>query len=360
MQNNVNRRNFLRGSAAIAGAIALSRYGNFVAAAEDKDVIKKTRSYNPDMQYRRLGSTGLWVSAICLGGHFKRVNEVTGKKVNSYGRSKDPECNKALDQNRDTILGRCMDVGINLVDACTEGEVATYGPLLQGNRREKMYLNCASWPKCPRDAKWRSKKKLMEVLEMSLKNGKQDYFDIWRLVTDDRGRHTDAENAEFVAAIEQAKKDGKVRFGGVSSHSHKWLTKMATTYPKTFQVMIFPYTVKTKELPKSSLFEAVRKHDIGTLGIKPFGSNSLFHGASDNKEKDRRARMTLQYILGNPAITAPIPGLATIHEVDNAAAAVKGLGKLNNSEKKEIAAITDDMYANLPPKYEWLRDWEYV
>ena len=28
------------------------------------------------MEYRRLGKTGLWVSAVCLGGHWKRVDKV--------------------------------------------------------------------------------------------------------------------------------------------------------------------------------------------------------------------------------------------------------------------------------------------
>ena len=36
--------------------------------------IRKTPSYNPDMEYRRLGKTNLLVSAVYLGGHWKRVN----------------------------------------------------------------------------------------------------------------------------------------------------------------------------------------------------------------------------------------------------------------------------------------------
>lgn len=360
MNNEISRRAFLRTTAVAAGAITVGMRGNFVAAATDKTAIEKTRSYNPNMEYRRLGSTGLWVSAVCLGGHFKRVGEVTGQKVPSYTRAGDAVIDAALDKNRDTIIGRCMEVGINLVDACTAGEVETYGLALQGSRREKFYLNCGMWPDCPRDEKWRKKEALLKTLEDGLKSAKQEYFDIWRIVTDDRGRHDDADNEEFIAAVELAKKQGKVRFGGASSHSHKWLTHMAETYPKSIQVMIFPYTVKTEELPKSSLFEAVRKYDIGTLGIKPFGSNSLFHGAADAEEMSRRARMTLRYILGNPAITAPIPGLATIEEVDNAAAAVAEVRKLSKREEEEVVAMTDEMYDNLPPQYEWLKDWQYV
>lgn len=360
MRKEISRRTFLRSTAVAAGAITVGMGGNFVAAASDRETIKKTRSYNPNMEYRRLGSTGIWASAVCLGGHFKRVGDLTGHAILGYERPTDAAACEALDKNRDAVIGRCMDVGINLVDACTSGEVATYGPLLQGARREKMYLNCGMWPDCPRDEKWRTKEALLKSLDEGLKSAKQEYFDIWRIVTDERGRHSDADNEEFIAAVEFAKKQGKIRFGGASSHSHKWLTHMAKTYPKSIQVMIFPYTVKTEELPESSLFEAVRKYDIGTLGIKPFGSNSLFHEAADAEEKSRRARMTLRYILANPAITAPIPGLACIEEVDNAAAAVAEIRKLTKSEEKEVVTMTEAMYDNLPPQYEWLKEWQYV
>ncbi len=359
MNTDISRRGFLRTSAITAGAVAVGMRGNFVAAATDEAAIKKTHSYNPDMEYRRLGSTGLWVSAICLGGHFKRVGEVTGQKITSYSRDGDTAALAALDKNRDAVVSRCMEVGINCVDACTEGEVATYGPLLKG-RQDKFYITLGEWPKCPRDPKYRTRDALLKILDDCLMKGKLEYVDIWRIVADDRGRHSEAEELEFVAAIEKAREQGKIRFGGVSSHGRKWLKHLAETYPKSFQVMCFPYTAQTKELPTDSLFAAVRKHDIGTLGIKPFGSNSLFHGAKDAEEKSKRARMTLRYILGNPAITAPIPGLATVAEVDNAAAAVKEIRALSRTEMRELSTMTNDMYANLTPEYKWLRDWEYV
>ncbi len=53
---------------------------------------------------------------------------------------------------------------------------------------------------------------------------------------------------------------------------------------------------------------------MGVFGIKPFADNALFKGdgtpeSPHREEDDRRARLALRYILGNPAITAPIPGL---------------------------------------------------
>jgi aryl-alcohol dehydrogenase-like predicted oxidoreductase len=70
--------------------------------------------------------------------------------------------------------------------------------------------------------------------------------------------------------------------------------------------------------------------------------------------------MTIRYILGNPAITAPIPGLACVEEVDNMVEALKDRRRLTKVELQEMDRINKETWANLPTKYQWLRDWEYV
>jgi aryl-alcohol dehydrogenase-like predicted oxidoreductase len=70
--------------------------------------------------------------------------------------------------------------------------------------------------------------------------------------------------------------------------------------------------------------------------------------------------MALRYILSNPAITAPIPGLINVHQVDNAAQAIRERRQLDLKEKAELDDATRKMWAQLHPGHEWLRDWEYV
>jgi len=67
MNDRVNRRDFIRTTAVAAGGLAAGLGGNFLARAEDKEAVEKTRSHNSEMEYRRLGNTGLWVSAVLLG-----------------------------------------------------------------------------------------------------------------------------------------------------------------------------------------------------------------------------------------------------------------------------------------------------
>lgn len=359
MRSQFSRRDFMRTTAVAAGGLATGLGGNFLAQAEDAESIQRTRSYNSNMEYRRLGNTGTWVSSVCLGGHWKRVGAVIGHEVRGVSMPGPGPAKDALMKNRYDVLTRCMDRGINYVDACTEDEISAYGPALKG-RRDKIYMGFAMWPKCPRNQTYCNAETLLKTLDDGLKAAQIEYVDVWRLVASTPGKHTEADEQEFIKAFETAKKLGKVRFTGVSSHGRPWLKRLAELYPEHFQVMLFPYTSNTKELPEDSLFTAVRKHDIGTFGIKPFASGSLFGGSDDIQEKNRRARLTIRYILGNPAITAPIPGLASVEEVDNMALAVMERRELDKEETTELHRLNEQMWANLPRDYQWLKEWEYV
>jgi len=346
-RKQLTRRDFMKDVAAagVAAGVAAKAAG----AADEKT---RTRSYNAEMEYRRLGKTGLWVSAVCLGGHWKRINQVIGSDK------------AAFDRNRHEVISRCLEVGINYVDACMGGEVMAYAKALRG-RREKMYLGYSWADKEPRQAEWRTRAKLMESLDAGLKAAGLEYVDVWRITMHERGgRHSDAEAEEMVAALAQARKQGKARAGGFSSHDRRWIKKIIEKHPEV-ELVCTPYTASSKELPDDSLFEAVRKCDVGIFGIKPFASNSLFKGDGSPEsphaaEDDRRARLALRYILCNPAVTAPIPGLISIHQVDNAAGAVKERRELDAAEKAELRQATDEMWAKLPESYEWLRDWQNV
>ncbi|MCX5653226.1 MAG: hypothetical protein NTY65_01025, partial [Planctomycetota bacterium] len=109
--------------------------------------------------------------------------------------------------------------------------------------------------------------------------------------------------------------------------------------------------------PTDSLFDALKKCDVGAFGIKPFGAGSLFQGAAE--ESDRRARLAIRYIMLTNTVV-PIPGMEKPGQVENVAKAVKERRELDAKEQAELQGVSRQMWANLPPKYEWLWDWEYV
>ena len=77
------------------------------------------------MEYRILGKTGLSISAVALGGHWKKVPYRFGTE--------------GFKKNRYDVVGACIDCGINYIDACAEGEVLAYAEALR-DRRDKMHL----------------------------------------------------------------------------------------------------------------------------------------------------------------------------------------------------------------------------
>jgi aryl-alcohol dehydrogenase-like predicted oxidoreductase len=350
-EDKLTRRAFVRKtSLAVAGAIAGTLTSSTSQAFKQSTevAIRKTPSYNPEMEYRRLGKTGLWVSAVCLGGHWKRVNVM----------------NQDFDKNRREVVSRCMEVGINYIDACCRSEVLAYSKALAG-RRDQMYMALSYCGREARNEEYRTAKKLMESLDSLLAESKEEYTDLWRITCfEPGGRHTFNTSCEIATALEKAKKQGKARFIGISSHDRHWLKMMIEYFPQ-LEVILFPYTAMSKAMPEDSLFDAVKERDVGVFGIKPFASNSLFKGSSapgdpQAEEDDRRARLAIRYILRNSAITSPIPGLISTHQVDNMAKAIQERRQLDVKETADLEQAAREAWAKLPANYQWLREWEYV
>ena len=363
--NDLTRRRFMRDSAMTAAGLAVGLGAAASQSASADEVIRKTPSYTPDMEYRRLGKTNLWVSAVCLGGHWKRVDKMVPGVFETRKWLSAKLDSDGFRKNRWDVVTRCIESGINYVDACTWQEVVTYSRALRG-RRDKMYLGFSWYQEEMRKQNFRTTKALLGTLDKGMREAKLDYVDVWRItMLSQSGRHTEGEVDEMMGALEQARKQGKVRFTGLSSHDRKHIKLMIETYPTVVQVVCTPYTAKTKVLPTDSVFDAVKKHDVGVFGIKPFASNSLFKGDSSPnnphaEEDDRLARMAIRYILCNQALTAPIPGMINTHQVDNMAKAVKELRELDVAEARELEKAMDQTWAKLPTNYQWLKDWEYV
>ncbi len=348
----ISRREFIHDSAVAAAGVAvgLSAMGSksLRAAAAPPVDTSKILNYNENMRYRRLGKTDLMVSACSMGGHMKRFDVM----------------NQDLDENRYEVISRCIDVGINYIDACWDGEVIRDAKALKG-RRDKMYLSLSHGAKEPRQPEYRTAKKLLESLDELLMLSKQEYTDLWRITLHEPGgRHSFNTCNEACLALEMAKQQGKARFGGFSTHDHRFMTMMIRTFPQ-IDVLCFPYFAKSKALRKDSLLDALEEYDVGAFGIKPFSSNFLFKGTSapddpNAEEDDRRARMAIRYVLASTPRVIPIPGLINIHQVDNVVKAVMERTELDLAEHRELDKAADEMMANLSPEYQWLKDWEYV
>lgn len=344
----VSRREFVQDGAAVAAGAALvtGAIGSASGAAADPT---KTRSYNENMEYRRLGRTNLMLSAVSMGGHWKRI---------PFKRGSDD-----FKKNRREVIHAALDHGVNYIDACWSGEVATYAEAL-GSRRKEIYFGF-DWT-LGRDPKIvNSVEPLKKGLDDGLKESGLEYVDVWRItLREQTSLNTRQQIENVMAALEWGKKAGKARFTGVSTHHRPWVAEAVAMYPQ-LEVIVTPYSAGSKEKPVGSMFDALRKHDVGLIGIKPFASGNIFQSRGEpdsatKEEDDQRARMALRYVLCCDVLAAAIPGLITVDQVQNAARAVKERRQFDLAEARRFQEMTDQMWTRLPRNYEWLKDWEWV
>jgi aryl-alcohol dehydrogenase-like predicted oxidoreductase len=348
--HDMSRREFVQGAAATAvGALGASLPGQAQAQVSFQPDPSKTRSYNQNMEYRRLGRTGLMLSAVSMGGHWKKI----------------PFPDKSADfkKNRREVMAACLDHGINYIDACWAGEVLAYAEALRG-QRDRIYFGFDWWG--GRDPKLAgSLERMKQQLDQGLKEAGLDYVDLWRVTLREQTNKNTTQEIETIAeALAWGKKTGKARFTGVSTHHRPWIAEAVARYPE-LEVIVTPYSAGSKEKPVGSMFDALRKHDVGLIGIKPFAGGTLFQsgGTPDSptrEEDNERARLALRHVLCCDVLTCAIPGLITVDQVKNAAAAVQERRRFDLAEARRFREITQEMWHNLPQEYQWLRRWEWV
>lgn len=405
MSRKLSRREFSKSAALTTAGVAAGLFNAIPTVYAGNPTQQKTKgivNYNEQMEYRRAGKTNLMVSAVCLGGHWKRLNTVVPGLFKGRSWLSASTNDKRFEKNRYDVVTRCMDRGINYIDACTKQEVIMYAKALKG-RRDKMYLGFSWYQEemrslsrqvaqaeksgQPKKPGWITQK-LKEALDRGFKEAGLDYVDVWRITCLElSGQHPDNQMEEMLEALAWAKKSGRARFTGISSHDRPHIKKWIDKAPDILEVIVTPYTTRTKLqgakiMPaeegraarivpvgdgswETSLWAAMKKHDIAWFGIKPFASASLFKGNSSpgnahEKEDNKIARLTIRAILTNPVITAPIPGLITPEQVDNVSISVLQRRALDVKEQAMLDAATDRAFANLPPYYQFLNDWNVV
>lgn len=384
----ISRRSLLgqTSKAAIAAAIA----GDALAAGERAassrpaggETAKKILNHNPKMKYRRLGKTGLMFSEISLGGHWRRRDG--GRVWDQFARDEVPD---DVAKNRIEVVSRSIDAGINYVEAITAAECLAYGVALKG-RREKMYIGADDHRLGPRNFENCTVQRLTENVDECLRRLQTDYMDIWRVQARMDGTNTDEHLDVMIETAMKVKQQGKIRHFGISSHNRDWLKHAIERHPEV-EMVVFPVTAKTKKAGQpvtrenleersgwsnandftTSIFDTLRKHDVGLVTIKPFAGGQLFKTEKKfpvlgvgSKEENDLARLSLQCILTMyDEITCIVPGLTTVYEVENAArVSYMREVAMTPAERQWIEEQTDRALASLPDEYKWLRDWDVI
>lgn len=346
-----SRRDFLKAASAVAAAAPLASQ----ALAKPSP---KILNYNSKMGYRPLGRTGFMISEIALGGH-------------GVAKGEDPV------QNRRAVLERAVELGMNYVDNNIVEECNLYGKAMAGSPsagRDKWFIGFGSWPeKLTEEYETQlTPDAMMRTIEDRLRSYNTDMLDMWRPVGATWGKGqtniatllmvTPKALDMVVEVFEKAKKQGKVRFLGISAHNPKVFRRVLQDYPQ-FQVIIFPYLFLTKEVDGDSLLKLAAKKHVGVIGLKPFGAGTTFNlkPRQITGRVDPRAPILLREMLREKRVSAVIPG---VNFPDQLAENVKGSYERHNAktahEESALLSCRANFHANLTPEYQWLHHWEEV
>lgn len=243
-QDDFGRRAFLKTAAASTLTAALGGMaGDWAKAAEAAG----------DIPTRTLGRTGLRVRMIGLGGYHAGMPE--------------------REEDSMALVHRALDLGINFfdnADSYQEGHSEErMGKALEG-RRQKIIL----MTKVDR----RDAKSSREALERSLRRLRTDYLDLWQFHA--LGNMADLEKifapGGAMETAEQARKEGKIRFIGITGHfDPEVLLAAIQRYP--FDAVQMPINVVDphfKSFRKTVVDEAV-KRNVGVIAMKPLGRGNI-------------------------------------------------------------------------------------
>jgi predicted aldo/keto reductase-like oxidoreductase len=281
---NTSRREFL--SAGLSAGLALpvlgagSRVGLGLTAGE-----ADAKAGSPvKLDYRTLGRTGLKVTTVGMGCMI----------------TSDP-----------SVIERAADMGINYFDTARgyqQGNNERMVGAALGARRKQVVLSTKSHAP--------NKEELQKDLETSLKELNTDYIDIWYL----HAKSSPEEIPDEMIEVQQrAKKQGKVRFTGVSTHSGQqqllpWMARKGA-----FDVALTAYNF-TMDASMDEAIAAAAKAGMGVVAMKVMAGGPRRQKQSDPLYKkltqDGALLAALKWVVNKPNITTTIPSMTDMDQLD--------------------------------------------
>jgi hypothetical protein len=303
MSSNTSRREFL--STGLSAGLALPVLGATSAFAQQPSA--KPAAVPVKLDYRTLGLTGLKVTTVGMGCMI----------------TSDP-----------SVISRAADLGINYFDTArgySHGNNERMVAAALGARRKQVIVSTKSHAS--------NKDELQKHLETSLRELNTDYIDIWFL----HGRSSPDEIPDDQIEVQQkAKKEGKVRFIGVSTHNGQpqllpWMVKKGV-----FDVVLTAYNF-TMDAGMDQAIEAASKAGLGVVAMKVMagGPRRLKPGDPNYKRLTQEGAMlaALKWVIKKPNISTTIPSITDMDQLDENLKAMSN--PLSTSEEKILSAHLD-------------------
>ncbi len=316
----INRRKFLQFGALASVGLSVGGLKALGSAArenspwaKEKAVPLEWRNKQSTMAYRQLGRTGLMVSEVVAGGdpvrndNYKHLELAMEMGLNymdmapAYGRG---ECETAFGRLLDTPSKRekvflatktsgysglrnrmYREIFNSLTTAKQEAYLKKAKDAIAGNRVEQPGYFMSFWPthvnafdgaylsnvmmkdyghKVEGSGEFR--RAIVESLEESLKRVGTDYFDIL-LCPHGASSAEEVQNEEMLETIDYLKKQGKIRFFGVSTHNDAAGVIKAATNTGRYDMVMASYNIINGGFLEDSIRHA-KENGVGIISMK--------------------------------------------------------------------------------------------
>lgn len=314
-----SRRNFLAAGLALPAAASATR-----TSQQQKQAPKVPASLSsaPAFQYRTLGRTGLKVTTVGFGC-----------MITSDG----------------SVVERAADLGITYFDTARGymqgNNERMVGAALKG-KRNQITLSTKSHAGSRADA--------LADLDTSLKELGTDHVDIWYLHAKTRSEEV---TDELIDAQQTAKKAGKIRFAGVSTHSGQATLIPFLAKHEKIDVILSAYNF-TMEADVTAALETAAKAGKGIVAMKIMaggnGSGRGRGGRGGNSANAAKLRQpgamasVLRWVTRNPNVHTTVPSMTDMDQLDENIKA--GVQAFSDADAKLLAVrreIIRPIYCNM-------------
>jgi predicted aldo/keto reductase-like oxidoreductase len=185
-----------------------------------------------------------------------------------------------------------------------------------------------------------AKEQALQDLDTSLKELGTDYVDIWYLHGKSRPEElTDS----LIEALQTAKKSGKARYVGVSTHNgQKELIPGIISKAPNFDVILTSYNF-TMNADLDAVIESAAKAGIGFVAMKVMAGGSKSRRGPANPVLTREGAMlaALKWVLKNKNIHTTIPSITDMEQLDENIRALSN--PFTDADQKILTAHLQDI-----------------
>ena len=285
-ERRIGRRDFVKTTLAGAG-------GLFLLSSEAKGQEKRavdSKGKERTFLYRTLGRTGLKLPVINMG---------------------------VMNSDNPNLIRAALDSGLVLLDTA-HGYMGgrneeTIGSVIKGRPRDSFMIG--SKVSLPRDrstglyVEGATTEEFLKKLDISLKRLGLDHVEILY--------HHGVSNKESVIyepvlrAMEKAKKEGKIRFTGISTHMNEPEVLHATVDSGFYDVVLVAYNFQQKHMPEvRSAIARAAQAGIGVVGMK------AIRGGNRQTPTVQSASAALKWVLQDPNVHTIVPGFTAFEEME--------------------------------------------